>query len=323
MGDGRFGTSLLHLLRRTPILAIAPILAVGALQATRRAPLDPGDDTYLQSLAPATSAPAPLLDDDADRDGIADTAERELAARYAPVVLLDGRDGARPASISWLLAREAIDEEGPMLASMVGATKGRPAFARGTRAGSDDPNDWTTYAHVYPRADGGINVQYWFFYPYNDGPAFFDHESDWEHVTVRLDRDGAPSGLYLARHGDDHPGVYRAWSRVTREGRHPVVLSAKGTHASYADRDDLAWFESAARCGPDGACGERTWRTWEGGGLVNVGETAHPLASPRALTYAGRWGREGRLPGTSAPLGPMQHVGFCHAGFETCAEPPR
>jgi hypothetical protein len=44
--------------------------------------------------------------------------------------------------------------------------------------GSNDPRNWTACTHVFPRKDGGINVQYWFFDPYNDGPLFFDHDGD-------------------------------------------------------------------------------------------------------------------------------------------------
>lgn len=323
-GEGSLGKWLAILARGKPMLAAGPFVVALVAHAAHRAPLDPADDTRVQALAPAASAPAPLAEDDADRDGLRDGLERELAERYAPVVLLDARDWTRPASIPWLLARADVDAGGsaPKLASALGSPKARAPLPRAIRAGSDDPNDWTTYVHVYPRADGGINVQYWFFYAYNDGPALFDHESDWEHVTVRLDAADAPVGVYFARHEDDHPGVFRPWSGLRRAGEHPVVLSASGTHASYADHDDLAWFESGARCGPDGACGDRTWRTWEGGGLVNVGETSRPLALADALEYAGRWGRAGLLPGTSAPHGPMQHTGFCHAGFVTCAEPP-
>jgi hypothetical protein len=306
------------------MLAVGPVVVAIAAHAARRPPLDPADDARVQALAPARSAPAPLASDDADRDGIPDALERELAERFAPIVMLDRRDWTRPASIPWLLARADVVNEAPApkLAAALSSPKARLPFSHAMRAGSDDPNDWTTYVHVYPRADGGINVQYWFLYAYNDGPAIFDHESDWEHVTVRLDRALSPMGVYFARHEDDHPGVYKSFGAVHRDGDHPIVLSASGTHASYVDRDDLAWFESAATCGPDQACGDRTWRTWQGGGLVNIGETRHPLAYPDVLAYEGRWGREGSIPGTSAPHGPMQHAGFCHAGFVTCAEPP-
>ena len=41
----------------------------------------------------------------------------------------------------------------------------------------------TIYAHFF-KEDGKIIIQYWFFYPFNDG--FNNHEGDWEHINVHL-----------------------------------------------------------------------------------------------------------------------------------------
>jgi len=49
--------------------------------------------------------PRPLEVGDADRDGIADGEELALAARFAPIVVLDPADRYRPASLPWLLER--------------------------------------------------------------------------------------------------------------------------------------------------------------------------------------------------------------------------
>jgi hypothetical protein len=265
--------------------------------------------------------PAPLADGDSDHDGLSDAFENSLAAKYAPLVVLDERDGSRPASVPWLLARTDLmrRQAEPELASVLPmVSHGGAPFASAVRAGSSNPGDWTTYTHVYPRAGGGVNIQYWFFYAYNDGPLFFDHESDWEHMTVRLDGGGNPVAVYLARHENNSPGVYRAWSDIRKKGDHPVVLSALGTHATYASEDDLAWFERASGCADVDACRDPVWRTWEGGGLENVGEASHPLAHVEAFAYGRRWGTDGILPGTGAPHGPMQHRGFCEGAFRSC-----
>ena len=42
-------------------------------------------------------------------------------------------------------------------------------------------------------------LQYWFFYPFNDAFWLFDHDGDWEHVTVKLDAAMHPEGAYVAR----------------------------------------------------------------------------------------------------------------------------
>jgi hypothetical protein len=248
----------------------------------------------------------PLAEGDLDEDGLADEEEASLASRFAPIVILDRRDAHRPASIPWLLRAGAR-----------GGPSGTLRIPKSARRGSSDPREWTAYVHVYPRADGGINLQYWFFYPYNDGPLFFDHDADWEHVTVRLDADRAPVGAYLARHGNDHPGPFWRWAHLRRSGDHPVVLSALGSHATYANGSDVAWYDRASSCTKLVGCPDPIWRTWEGG-LPNLGERTRPLVLSKMMEYAGRWGSSHWLPGTSAPFGPLQHRGTCADGFASC-----
>ena len=261
------------------------------------------------TAAAAVRGPRPLALDDADQDGLPDTLEAALAARFAPAVILDPQETNRPASISWLLSR--IGGVGHLASA-------RGSFPAEVRAGSADPRDWVTYVHVYPRTDGRINVQYWFFYTYNEGPLFFDHDSDWEHITVEVEPNGVPRGVYFAQHGNNNPGVFRPWSEVRKTmGEHPLVLSARGTHASYADQASLAWFEHASGCATADRCPDQLWRTWLGGGLVNIGERAAPLGAPEALAYAGRWGSSGRfLRSRSAPPGPSHQHGFSSDGFD-------
>ncbi|MCG8605762.1 hypothetical protein MJD09_12295 [bacterium] len=65
--------------------------------------------------------------------------------------------------------------------------------------GNPDPNTWspayqaernnntfdhTIYAHFF-KHDSKYIIQYWIFYPYNDGHN--NHEGDWEHINVHLD----------------------------------------------------------------------------------------------------------------------------------------
>jgi len=118
----------------------------------------------------------------------------------------------------------------------------------------------------------------------------FDHEGDWEHVSVRLGADLRPQGAWYARHHDSHPGAWFDWAALSREGDHPVVLSARGTHASYAATIEVPdWERTCDTTWPAAAAagGCRVWRTWaeDTGGVVNVGERAHPrvpfIAWPR------------------------------------------
>lgn len=317
-------------LRYTGYLAVPLGLVAGLLlySPDRSIPVPPG-----------AVAPLALAEGDADRDGIPDALEDELAERYAPIVILDKDDWNRPASIEWLLGRPEFREgaRAVVTESIVPVLPPTGAsFRHETRKGSDDPEDWVTYVHVYPRVDGGISIQYWFFFPYNDGPLFFNHESDWEHLTVRLDENLEPIGMDLSRHADNNPGPFFAWDAIRREGDRPVVLSANGTHATYASLSDLAWFEKAGDCADLEDCEHPVWRTWEGGGLENLGERGHPrrtlaatavaddgplLSVAHALFFPGTWGQRGLMPGTSAPPGPMHQRGFCHGAFEPCRGP--
>ncbi len=302
-------------LRRHPRLATASVLFValagvelgsGHTRALRDSWVDP-------VFAAVGTPPAPLSSGDGDGDGLPDEREAELARTFAPLVLLDKQDGALPASVSWVMEKSDFVEG----AARVRRT--RRAFDDEVRKGSERPEDWVTYVDVYPRASGGIHLEYWFYYPYNEGPAFFDHESDWEHMTVRLDEESRPVGAYLARHEDNDPGPFFSWSRLRKEGSHPVVLSARGTHATYADEGDLAWFEGAATsCADLATCEDKPWRTWEGGGLSRLDAVPSNALAGRAFRFDGRWGATGFLPGTSAPRGPMFQSGHCAGGFVTC-----
>src|SRR6266536_3666222 len=196
--------------------------------------------------------------DDRNGNGLDDALEEALLARFAPLVLLEPRERAMPANVDWYLARAQLEpdlrpEVHVTQASLLGnwdaalRTLGREVARlrpnHAARPGSPDPRDWIVYGHVYPAQDGGVLVQYWFFYPFNDFLAVFNHEGDWEHVTVRLDRALRPVGAWYARHRRSAPGKWFAWNDLAREGDHPVALSARGSHASYADHDEVPWYD--------------------------------------------------------------------------------
>lgn len=73
--------------------------------------------------------------------------------------------------------------------------------------GNENPDDWATtywqggggtkpgrayspkvYCHIHKEEANKIQVQYWYYYPYN--AAFNRHEGDWEHISVILESDG-------------------------------------------------------------------------------------------------------------------------------------
>jgi hypothetical protein len=285
--------------------------------------------TLLAALAAAALVPLAGRAADRDGDGLDDALEDALLARHAPIVLLHPSEPALPSSVEWLLARAEVEpatgRPRVLAASVIGALataldpsetprdRLRPEAA--ALAGTGDPGAWTVYGHAAPAEGGGVVLQYWFFYPMNAGYGVLDHEGDWEHVTVRLDAALRPAGVDYARHLDAMPGQAFGWGELAREGDHPVVLSARGTHASYASRDDAPFWDRVCPASDPRAAeaaGCKVWRTWTGGGVTNVGERDAPRVP--FLAWPGRWGATGRFGFESAsgpPRGPAFQPGWC------------
>jgi hypothetical protein len=97
-----------------------------------------------------------------------------------------------------------------------------------------------TYAHI-AREGGhsGFVVQYWFFYYFNQ---FNDlHEGDWEGMQIAFEANDAKRALWEGPYEIilfQHAGGERAnWedSKVQKEGTHPIVYPAAGSHATFYD----------------------------------------------------------------------------------------
>lgn len=98
-----------------------------------------------------------------------------------------------------------------------------------------------TYYYRTVREGDTLNLQYWFFYAYNDWGngygGFNDHEGDWEgfHVFFKLDG-GRPvePPVYVCFLGHESR-LTKPWDHpeVEKVGTHPVIYVAAGSHASY------------------------------------------------------------------------------------------
>lgn len=183
-----------------------------------------------------------------------------------------------------------------------------------THGGSANPADWKVYGHVYRNRFGGVNLQYWWFFPYNDGPAGFNHEADWEHVNVRLAPDYTVSGVHFAHHAS--VSYFAAGDVQWLDATHPLVWVADGSHASYRDEstcdttyEELGWGFNSCQTNSN-----YRWFTWvggkgtragyQGGGVINVGERTRTLGGQEFLRYNSRWGEVGNSSTTSGVRGP-------------------
>ena len=172
------------------------------------------------------------------------------------------------------------------------------------------------------KVDGqdGLRITYWTFYGLSQPPGnttgtrYLVHEGDWERISVLI-QNGQAEGEYLPisvrYHAHDGSRVV-PWAAVKRVGTggsidstHPVVYSARGSHASYwragdyenvfefAGRRRFAVFDQATSC-PD--CPQ--WRTWE---------TLLDAKAQHWYGYGGAWGNVGSDTGFTGPLGPSSY----------------
>jgi hypothetical protein len=163
-----------------------------------------------------------------------------------------------------------------------------------------------TYAHIarepgYP----GFAVQYWFFYYFNQ---FNDlHEGDWEGMQITFDAANptqalasGPDEIVVFQHSG---GEHTSWlnAKVQKQGRHPVVYSAAGSHATF--------YSSALWLG-----------TGQNGSGVGCDNTTTPLRAfrPKAVLLPDAVPRTGKF----AWLDYTGHWGQREAGFNNGPQGP-
>ncbi|HWV23497.1 MAG TPA: hypothetical protein VNZ58_04860 [Thermomicrobiales bacterium] len=164
----------------------------------------------------------------------------------------------------------------------------------------------TTYAHIIANGTDKLAIQYWFFYVYNDFNN--KHESDWEMMQIIFDvgtveeaLSAEPSQVAFAQHGGGETADWTS-SKLQRDGSHPIVYPAAGSHASqYGSATWLGWGENGTGFGCDITTGPST--------LVSLTPVLLPDKAPGPesefawLTYTGRWG-EKQFSEYSGPTGP-------------------
>jgi hypothetical protein len=164
---------------------------------------------------------------------------------------------------------------------------------------------------------GGVTIQYWRVYAYND--AVNNHGGDWEGFHLVLNSALTPVGVDLL----GHTTIDRvAAADVQWEGGHPIVFSEGGGHATHTTGDDI----QARNCPsltlpcvidlknprtyvrqetfPGGVVRWFDSRVTRNGRLLNIGEKQHPLNGQVVIRYSGIWGSPGTFYEFSGYWGP-------------------
>lgn len=143
----------------------------------------------------------------------------------------------------------------------------------------------STKSPVYYEAKAGHYITYWFFYAYNDGPfpgGADNHEGDWERISVKLDGSNRATAVAYYQHEGSKE---LSWGKVPKQGSHPIVYSAKGSHASYAAPGTYGLQKVAGvPLAKDHASRGQAWATWKN--LKNAQKQAW-------YGYGGAWGEVG------------------------------
>jgi hypothetical protein len=163
-----------------------------------------------------------------------------------------------------------------------------------------------TYAHIAREPNHqGFALQYWFFWYFNQ---FNDlHEGDWEGMQLTFESNTAaealdeePGEAILFQHAG---GEKAKWSdsKLQKEGTHPVVYPAAGSHASFYDS---AVYVQNGQNGSGVGCDNTAEPLRE----LKLRPILLPEAAPETgpfawLSYKGRWG-EREKGYNNGPTGP-------------------
>ena len=198
------------------------------------------------AVAATFSAPAARADDNGTD---------ELLARYQPVLVLDRFERFAPTTVDGFVAGSSLLQRGSGGAFEPAdlPEAGLPVHGEGWRLdrtgcsaalgfaalGCYDALD-TGPTAIYGRYEvsaGTTVLQYWLFYEFNlwslqypPSPLVWQsHEGDWEVVTIVLDDKDTPVEAAYSQHCT---GQRRAWNALQRQGDHPIVYVASGSHAN-------------------------------------------------------------------------------------------
>ena len=301
---------------------------------------DPPDEQgdYTEAIDAADATVGMVTDE--DRDGIDDVCEDWLAERFAPVLHHGDRETNYPVSVDWWLSRtdlSVVDSERNRRRKVSAPIPQMELIEQSLSSGNFDvlssyetrsrikevtfylenvalqfregqkneTSGWITYVHSFGNDLGGVTIQYWRCYSWNEANFLgfdFSHGGDWESIAVHLNAHLTADKVSFL----DHSGIAYERADVQWEGTHPKVWSEEGDHASYPNSRNLKSSRFIV---------QETWTSgrviWcdglsrgNSGGLVNIGEKTNPRNGQSFVKYSGLWGATKKLFLTSGYWGP-------------------
>ena len=281
----------------------------------------------------------PMAPSPADDPALPAATQDQLIKTFAPHLNLNPDDTYRPANVDWYLARVSMRFNHPTcpdhgllaLGKVTQAALSAQSHADNKALCQHDSGDirksatsesfflevasdttykgapradWKTYVVWRPQAAGLVNVEYWTFYPYNDGFMTFNHEADWENVRVTIDpKANGAQGKALEVKFSAHKGgtiLKVGDAALQMDGTHPVSYVAKGTHANYPKPGSyevpgipLGLAKDVAKAAPAADVWKQETTT------ILVGTRAAPKNNQVFVKYWGRWGQIGANSETS------------------------
>ncbi|CAI5759150.1 unnamed protein product [Candida verbasci] len=91
---------------------------------------------------------------------------------------------------------------------------------------------------IVDKGNGWVDAFWFYFYSFNLGPfvmgqgPYGNHVGDWEHSLVRYYK-GEPVIVWMSAHGGGGAFYYHNLEKYKLDSRHPIIFSARGTHANY------------------------------------------------------------------------------------------
>jgi hypothetical protein len=270
------------------------------------------------------------------------SAAQELVDAYAPIVMLreqqdppceTSAEQYQPTSVSTMLGNPKVDLSRAEPGEGEELMKKAPTAADIAGLGDEyhlnipgDPLDDTcvyardfadlvregkapaiTYAHIAHQVGRpGLAVQYWFFWYFNQ---FNDlHEGDWEGMQIAFEAGSprqalaaGPSEMVLFQHAGGETADWED-AKVEKEGTHPVVYPAAGSHATFYD--STVYVENGQ--GGSGVGCDNTSEPLRRLNLRPVPIPTFPTTTGhyKWLTYFGHWGQKEKG-FNNGPTGPL------------------